>query len=66
MPTRAEALTAAGRILAQARARRDALSPEDAARAAYTPGGPSTDELAALIREQRAVAAAEFSVVSVA
>ena len=61
MPTRAEALTAAGRIFAQARARRDALSPEDAARAAYMPGGPSIEELVALIREQRALAVGEVS-----
>ncbi|WP_433444517.1 hypothetical protein [Nonomuraea sp. CA-141351] len=53
MTTRAEALAAAGRVLAEARARRDALSPEDAARAAYVPGGRSVEELTAIIREQR-------------
>lgn len=53
MTTRAEALAAAGRVLAEARARRDSLSPEEAARAAYVPGGRSVEELAAIIREQR-------------
>ncbi|MEU5863465.1 MULTISPECIES: hypothetical protein [unclassified Nonomuraea] len=61
MTTRAQALAAAGRTLAQARARRDALSPEEAAHAAFTPGGLSIEELATLIRKQRALAIVEAS-----
>ncbi|WP_336206940.1 hypothetical protein [Nonomuraea sp. LPB2021202275-12-8] len=53
MKTREDALAAAGRILAEARARRDALSPEEAARAAYVPGGRYMEELAAIINGQR-------------
>ncbi|NRQ34704.1 hypothetical protein HII36_23135 [Nonomuraea sp. NN258] len=56
MTTRAEALTAAGHILAEARARRDALSPEDAARAARMLGGASVEDLTATIREHCCVA----------
>ena len=33
---------------------RDSLSPEEAAREAYVPGGPSVEEITALIRELRA------------
>lgn len=49
-----EAISEAGWVLAQGTARRDSLTPEEAARAAHVPGGPSVDELAARIRSQRA------------
>lgn len=52
--TRAEAMRNAGRVLAQARARIAAMTPEEAADAAYVPGGPSRDQLAARVRELRA------------
>jgi hypothetical protein len=51
--TREECIAGAGRALAAGRARRDALSPLEAAREAYLPGGPSVEELAARIRAQR-------------
>lgn len=51
-----EAITAAARILGRARARRDSLTPEEAADEAWTPGGPSREEIAALIRQHRAEA----------
>lgn len=41
-------------ILVDACARRDAMTPREAAEAAYSPGGPSIDELEQLIREDRA------------
>lgn len=43
----------AGGLLADARARRDSLPVDQAAREAWTPGGPSVDEIAAAIRAQR-------------
>lgn len=55
--TRAEALDTAARLLATMRARRDAMSPEEAARAAHRPDGMSLAERVALIRQQRAEAA---------
>lgn len=54
MPTREEALDAAARILADGLALRDSMSPADAARAAWTPGGPSVAELEQRIRADRA------------
>jgi hypothetical protein len=51
---RAEAMRRAGRVLAQARARIAAQTPEQAADAAYIPGGPSREQLAARVRELRA------------
>ncbi|MDF5756685.1 hypothetical protein [Spongiactinospora sp. TRM90649] len=57
MTTRDQALAAAGRILAEARTRRDALSPLEAARLAHEPGGPSIEELAERIRSARQRAA---------
>lgn len=54
--TRDQALSEAAQVLANARARRDSLSPIAAAREAYVPGGMSVDEIAALIRSQRAEA----------
>lgn len=53
MTTRAEAIAAAGRVWAAACARQAALSPREAAKEAYVPGGPSVAEIEALIREQR-------------
>lgn len=50
---RGQALSEAARILAEARARRDAMTVREAALAAHVPGGPSIDELAALIQAQR-------------
>lgn len=49
-PTRQEAIAAAGRILARARADLLEKSPRESAEAAYVPGGPSVDELQARIR----------------
>lgn len=48
-----EALDAAARILARARARRDSIPPAQAAREAYVPGGPSLAELERRIRARR-------------
>ena len=59
MVTKEEAFTAAARIWAEGRARRDSLTPEQAAREAYVPGGPSVEEIAELIRQQRARARAK-------
>ncbi|RCG27238.1 hypothetical protein DQ384_26330 [Sphaerisporangium album] len=53
-----QAIASAGRILAAARQRRDSLPPEEAAREAYVPGGPSIEELTALIERHRAEARA--------
>lgn len=53
MPTREEAIKAAGRSLAQAYHLRDTLPVEEAARIAYTPTGPSIAELEARIRAHR-------------
>jgi hypothetical protein len=61
MRSRAEALAAAGRVLAEARVRRDSLSPEEAAQAAYVPGGRSVEELTAIVREQRRRARASLN-----
>lgn len=52
-------IAAAARILGRARAERDALPAREAAEAAYVPGGPSVDELEALILRQRAEALAQ-------
>lgn len=49
-----EATGAAARILGIARGRRDSLTPEEAAKEAYVPGGPSVEEIAELIRRHRA------------
>lgn len=53
-PPAPDRIAEAGRILARARARRDSLTPAEAAREAYVPGGPPLEELAAAIRAQRA------------
>ncbi|MGW0805246.1 hypothetical protein [Nonomuraea sp. NPDC002799] len=53
MTTRADAITEAARILAEARARRDALPARQAAIEAHVPGGPSVEELTQLIQQQR-------------
>lgn len=54
MATQAECLDAAERAAGRALARRERLTPEDAARAAYRPGGMSVEAIADLIRRQRA------------
>lgn len=59
--TRDDALTAAARIWAEARARRDALPAREAALAAYVPGGKSVDELTELIQAQRDRARAKLA-----
>lgn len=51
--TREDCIAAAGRALAAGRARRDSLSPRQAAEEAYVPGGPSVEQLEARIRAQR-------------
>lgn len=38
-------IAAAGRVLAQATARMNSMSPREIAEAAYTPGGPSLEQL---------------------
>ncbi|WP_157936905.1 hypothetical protein [Geodermatophilus chilensis] len=53
MSGRSEALAAAGRAWAAACARQAALSPREAAKEAYVPGGPSVDELEERIRRRR-------------
>lgn len=53
MTTQAEAVARFTDCIAAGYRRRDSLSVEDAARAAYTPTGPSIPELEALIRAQR-------------
>lgn len=53
-----ERIRRAGRVLALARAERDALPVVEAARLAYTPGGPSVEEIADKIRRHRAEAKA--------
>ncbi|WP_067470086.1 hypothetical protein [Actinomadura macra] len=51
--TRQEAMRAAAQVLVNARARIALMTPEEAARAAYIPGGPSLEELAAKVRHLR-------------
>lgn len=51
---RAEAIASAGAAIANGLAMRDALPPRQAAELAWTPTGPSVDELERLIRAQRA------------
>lgn len=48
------AIREAGQIIAEAAALRDSLSVEEAARQAYTPTGPSIEQLEERIRAQRA------------
>lgn len=52
-PTRAQAVAAAGAVVAEARRVRDSLPVEEAARQACTSTGPSYDELVQMIRAQR-------------
>jgi hypothetical protein len=54
------AIEEAGRILAVARAERDALPPNLAARAAWQAGGPSLGEIENRIREQRGLPALDL------
>lgn len=51
--TRGEAISAAARIFVEACRVRDSLPVEEAARQAYTPTGPSIEELEQRIRAQR-------------
>lgn len=53
MTTRAEAIEAAARALADGIALRNSMTPLEAARAAWSPGGPSVEELEARIRADR-------------
>lgn len=53
MTTRAEAIRQAGECLAEAVILRDSLPPREAAELAWTPTGPSVDEIEALIRARR-------------
>lgn len=55
--TRADAIRDAARILAETDAQVARLTPDEVARLAYVPGGPSVEELAARIRARRAQAA---------
>jgi hypothetical protein len=56
-----EACAAAGAALRAGRIARDSMSPRDAALAAHRPGGPSVDEIEALIRQHRAEARAALA-----
>lgn len=56
--SRADATAAAGAAVANGLAMRDALPPRQAAELAWTPTGPSVDELEQQIREMRAEAVA--------
>lgn len=58
VPAYDQAMTAAAIVLGRGRSRRDSLSPEEAAREAWTPGGMSVEELTALIKRHRAEARA--------
>lgn len=58
LQTRSHATEEFGRTLRQARAIRDSLPPREAARLAYTPGGPTVDEIEALIIRHRTEARA--------
>jgi len=51
--TRAEAIRAAGAVLARARAERDALPPRQAAELAHYSGGPSIEDIERRIRLMR-------------
>lgn len=53
MTTYTQAIADAAQVLADARAHRDSLTPEQAAAEAYVPGGRSVEDIAALIRHQR-------------
>lgn len=53
MTTRDEAIQAAGEVLARGEAAAAQMTPRQAAEAAYTPTGPSVDELEDLIRADR-------------
>lgn len=55
-----EAVSRAALALGHARARRDSLTPLDAARAAHLPGGPSVEELTQRITQMRAEVRAEL------
>lgn len=56
MTTYMQAIADAAQVLADARAHRDSLTPEQAADEAYVPGGMPVEEIAALIRCHRAEA----------
>lgn len=53
MTTRAEAIDAAAEVLANALIQQSLMTVEEAARAAWTPTGPSIPELEAAIRADR-------------
>jgi guanylate kinase len=53
MTTRQEAIAAAGRVVAEDHLAQAARTVEEAARAAYTPTGPSIEELERRIRARR-------------
>ena len=54
MVTKAEAIAAAGRCIAEGRALSDSLPPEEAARLAWTPSSPYTvEQLTERIRARR-------------
>lgn len=55
--TRADATASAGSAIADGLAMRDALPPRQAAELAWTPTGPSVDELEQRIRDARQVTA---------
>lgn len=56
---RADATASAGEVIADGLAMRDALPPRQAAELAWTPTGPSVDELERRIRAARSTPGAE-------
>jgi hypothetical protein len=55
------AVQRAGQILASARAAAERMTPREQAEAAYTPTGPSVDELERRIRRRRGIPEAQAS-----
>ncbi|MEV7971275.1 hypothetical protein AB0O34_35570 [Sphaerisporangium sp. NPDC088356] len=58
IPAYDQAMDAVAELVVRARARRDSLPADQAAREAYVPGGPSVEELTTLIERHRAEARA--------
>lgn len=57
----AKAIVAAGQVLAAGRAAAEQMTPRELAEAAYTPTGPSVDELEDRIRRRRGLPLAHAS-----
>lgn len=61
MTTRAEATKSAGEVLAAGRVAAEQMTPRELAEAAWTPTGPSVDELEDLVRRERGLPPAAAS-----